>query len=109
MIKQLIQLGCLVALAFPIASTAQDNVDQAMMQKIRQEGLQHSKVMDIAFNLTDKSGSRLTNSAGFSRAANYAKETLTNWGVKKAVIEAWGEFGKGWELEKMYSGNGTLL
>ena len=102
MIKQLIQLGCLVALAFPMASTAQDNVDQAMMQKIRQEGLQHSKVMDIAFNLTDKSGSRLTNSAGFSRAANYAKETLTNWGVKKAVIEPWGEFGKGWELEKMY-------
>ena len=100
--KQLIQLGCLLALAFPVASIAQENVDQAMMQKIRQEGLQHSKVMDIAFNLTDKSGSRLTNSAGFSRAANYAKETLTNWGVAKAVIEPWGEFGKGWELEKMY-------
>ena len=61
--KQLIQLGCLVALAFPLASAAQENVDQAMMQKIRKEGLEHSKVMDIAFNLTDKSGSRLTNSA----------------------------------------------
>jgi hypothetical protein len=100
--KQLIKLGCLVALAFPIASYAQETVDQAMMQKIRTEGLQHSKVMDIAFNLTDKSGNRLTNSAGFSRAANYAKETLTNWGVAKAAIEPWGEFGKGWELEKMY-------
>ncbi len=100
--KQLIQLGCLVALALPMASKAQENVDLAMMQKIRQEGLQHSKVMDIAFNLTDKSGNRLTNSAGFSRAANYAKETLTSWGVAKAAIEPWGEFGKGWELEKMY-------
>ena len=100
--KQLIQLGCLVALAFPMSSHAQETVDLAMMQKIRQEGLQHSKVMDIAFNLTDKSGNRLTNSAGFSRAANYAKETLTSWGVAKAAIEPWGEFGKGWELEKMY-------
>jgi hypothetical protein len=100
--KQLIKLGCLVALAFPMVSHAQETVDQAMMQKIRTEGLQHSKVMDIAFNLTDKSGSRLTNSAGFSRAANYAKETLTSWGVAKAAIEPWGEFGKGWELEKMY-------
>jgi hypothetical protein len=100
--KQLIKLGCLVALAFPMVSHAQETVDQAMMQKIRQEGLQHSKVMDIAFNLTDKSGNRLTNSAGFSRAANYAKETLTSWGVAKAAIEPWGEFGKGWELEKMY-------
>ena len=100
--KHLIQLGCLVALAFPIASNAQENVDLAMMQKIRQEGLQNSKVMDIAFNLTDKSGNRLTNSAGFSRAANYAKETLTSWGVAKATIDPWGEFGKGWDLEKMY-------
>jgi len=100
--KQLIQLGCLVALAFPMATKAQENVDLAMMQKIRQEGLQHSQVMDIAFNLTDKSGNRLTNSAGFSRAANYAKETLTSWGVAKAAIEPWGEFGKGWDLEKMY-------
>jgi hypothetical protein len=100
--KQLIQLGCLVALAFPLASAAQENVDQAVMQKIRTEGLQHSQVMDIAFNLTDKSGNRLTNSAGFSRAANYAKETLTSWGVAKATIDPWGEFGKGWDLEKMY-------
>ncbi|MEY4053090.1 MAG: hypothetical protein RL034_8, partial [Bacteroidota bacterium] len=100
--KQLIQLGCLVALAFPLASAAQESVDQSVMQKIRTEGLQHSQVMDIAFNLTDKSGNRLTNSAGFSRAANYAKETLTSWGVAKATIDPWGEFGKGWDLEKMY-------
>ncbi len=100
--KQLIKLGCLVALAFPMASHAQETVDQAMMQKIRTEGLQNSKVMDIAFNLTDKSGSRLTNSAGYTRAANYAKDALTNWGVAKATIEPWGEFGKGWDLEKMY-------
>jgi hypothetical protein len=36
------------------------------------------------------------------RAANYAKETLSGWGVENARLEAWGEFGKGWDLEKMY-------
>ena len=38
--------------------------------KIRKEGMVNSKVMDIAFHLTDVSGPRLTNSPGFFRAAN---------------------------------------
>jgi acetylornithine deacetylase/succinyl-diaminopimelate desuccinylase-like protein len=88
-------------LAFPIVNYAQE-VNASVMQKIRKEGLQNSKVMDIAFNLTDKSGSRLANSAGYARAANYAKETLESWGMQNARLEAWGEFGKGWDLEKMY-------
>ncbi|MGB4845831.1 MAG: peptidase M28, partial [Ferruginibacter sp.] len=41
--------------------------------KIRKEGLDNSKVMDIAFQLTDVSGPRLTNSPGFFRAASWAK------------------------------------
>ncbi len=67
----------LLALSLPVAALAQEKVDMSMMQKIREEGLKRSQVMDIAFNLTDKSGNRLTNSAGYMRAANYAKEALT--------------------------------
>lgn len=97
------RLAVLLALAFPFAGQSQvEKIDQAMMQKIRKEGLENSKVMEIAFNLTDKSGNRLTNSPGFMRAANYAKETLAGWGLPNAAIEPWGEFGKGWELEKSY-------
>jgi len=93
----------LLALALPFAGFSQDEkVDLSMMQKIRKEGLENSKVMEIAFNLTDKSGNRLTNSPGFMRAANYAKETLAGWGLQNASIEPWGEFGKGWELQKSY-------
>jgi len=96
-------LAVLLALASPFAIHAQsEKVDAAMMQRIRKEGLENSKVMDIAFNLTDKSGSRLTASPGFVRAANYAKETLNGWGLQNVVIDPWGEFGKGWELEKSY-------
>lgn len=99
--KKIIGLGIIALLAIPTINFAQE-VDASMMQKIREEGLQHSKVMDIAFNLTDKNGSRLANSEGYMRAANYVKETLSGWGVENSRLEAWGEFGKGWDLEKMY-------
>jgi len=93
----------ILALASPFVLMAQEEkVDLNMVQKIRKEGLENSKVMDIAFNLTDMSGNRLTNSPGYNRAADYAKETLKGWGIQNASIDPWGEFGKGWELEKSY-------
>jgi hypothetical protein len=88
--------------SIPMISFSQEAIDASVMQKIREEGLTRSKVMDIAFNLTDKNGSRLTNSEGYMRAANYAKEALGGWGMANAVIDPWGEFGKGWDLQKMY-------
>lgn len=92
-----------LAMAGPLLSFAQqENIDQQMVQKIRKEGLEHSKVMEIAFNLTDMSGNRLTNSPGFTRAANYAINSLGQWGITNGVLDPWGEFGKGWELEKSY-------
>lgn len=70
--------------------------------KIRKEGLENSKVMDIAFHLTDVSGPRLTNSPGFFRAANWAKDELTRMGLVNAAIEPWGDFGTGWEQTRCY-------
>lgn len=79
-----------------------EKVDTNIMNQIRKEGLQNSKVMDIAFHLTDASGPRLTASPGFMRAANYAKDQLTKWGLVNAMLDPWGDFGKSWELEKSY-------
>ncbi|NBA85556.1 M20/M25/M40 family metallo-hydrolase [Emticicia sp. CRIBPO] len=79
-----------------------EKVDLEIVKKIRQEGLQNSKVMDIAFNLTDANGPRLQGSPGFMKAANYSKNKLNEWGLKSARLESWGDFGKGWELEKSY-------
>ncbi|MEO6252467.1 MAG: M20/M25/M40 family metallo-hydrolase [Ferruginibacter sp.] len=70
--------------------------------KIRKEGLENSKVMDIAFHLTDVSGPRLTNSPGFFRAASWAKDQLAKMGLANAVIEPWGDFGTGWEQTRCY-------
>lgn len=73
-----------------------------MINRIRKEGMDNSKVMDIAFYLTDVSGPRLTISPGYTRASNWAKNKLSEWGVKNTNLEAWGEFGKGWEQQRCY-------
>ena len=71
-------------------------------QKIKNEGLSNSKLMDLAFHLTDASGPRLTNSPGFFRAANWAKEELIKMGLVNVALEPWGDFGKGWEQTRCY-------
>src|SRR6478672_7010708 len=94
-------IACVIV---PACLIAQENIDNAMMQKIIQEAFAHSQVMNIAFNLTDSSGPRLTGSPGFMRAANYAKQQLSQWGLVNAKLDEWGDFGKSWELEKSYVG-----
>lgn len=78
-------------------------VDLEAIHRIKQEGLNNSKVEEIAFRLTDASGPRLTNSPGYKRAADWAVQQLTGWGLKNATLEKWGDFGKGWQIEKSYA------
>lgn len=95
-------LSIILFLGISWSLIAQDVVDQEAVKKIRKEGLENSQVMDIAFNLTDVSGPRLQGSPGFKKAANYAQGKLKEWGLENIQYEAWGEFGKGWEVQKSY-------
>lgn len=85
-----------------MAWAQKEPVDLEMVYQIKREGLQNSQVMKTALYLTDVAGPRLTNSPGYTRAATWAKDQLSEWGLKNARLEAWGEFGKGWENEKLY-------
>lgn len=80
----------------------EEKLNMEMISKIRKEGLDNSKVMEIAMYLTDVSGPRLTASPGYMRAAQWAKNKLSEWGLANAALEPWGEFGKGWEQQKCY-------
>jgi carboxypeptidase Q len=106
--KWLISFGFLFVMQATIADPGKKNnpeeksLSAETIQKIRKEGLENSKVMEYAFRLTDVSGPRLTVSPGFTRAANWAKATLSDLGLQNARIEPWGEFGKGWEMQKCY-------
>lgn len=77
-------------------------IDQGALWKIRKEGLENSQVEIIAHRITDVSGSRLTNSPGFRRAAEWAVGQMTVWGLQNPRLEEWGEFGNGWQFEKSY-------
>jgi hypothetical protein len=92
----------LATLLFISFISAQEKIDMDMINKIKKEGMDNSKVMDIARHLTDINGPRLTNSPGFMRAANWVKNELSDWGLANPKLEPWGEFGKGWEQEKCY-------
>ncbi|MEI9908951.1 MAG: hypothetical protein WDO71_04345 [Bacteroidota bacterium] len=70
--------------------SAQEKVDTDMMNKIRNEGLNNSKVMDIAFQLTDVSGPRLTKSPGYDRAANWGYHRIKKMGLRKCIAGTMG-------------------
>ena len=98
------QLRLLVfLLALPLLTLSQvEKLDLDIIDKIKNEGLNNSKVMETAFQLTDVNGPRLTNSTGFKKAINYVKGQLANWGLKNVRTESFGEFGKGWDLQRSY-------
>lgn len=89
-------------LLLPLIVPAQDAVDTVMMQKIKDEEIIHSKIISLAYNLTDACGPRLTNSPGYRKAVAWAVGQLKEWGIN-AAPEAWGEFGKGWGTEQVYA------
>jgi len=89
----------ILSLAVSAQVSQVEKVDQEMMKKIREEGMQRSQVMETLSWLTDVHGPRLTNSPQFNRACEWAKGKLTEWGLQNATLEAWGPFGRGWALE----------
>ena len=70
------------------------------LEKIMNEGMNNSKVMDTLSYLTDVIGGRLTNSPNMKRANEWTRDTMAGWGMKNAQLEAWGPFGRGWSLKK---------
>ncbi|MFD0765758.1 M28 family metallopeptidase [Mucilaginibacter lutimaris] len=94
---------CMAITGLAGSAIAQETVDQAAVQKIREEGLNHSKVMETAFYLTDVAGPRLSNSPGLKRAQDWAVNQLKTWGMANSKLEPWGKFGKGWEVQKNYA------
>jgi carboxypeptidase Q len=77
------------------AAAAEDAV-----ARIKDEGMNRSQAMATIRYLTDVIGPRLTNSPGQRRANQWTKQQLEKWGLKNALVDPWGEFGRGWELKR---------
>src|SRR6185369_9586554 len=76
-----------------------EKVDTEVVNKIKEEGLKKSQVMETISFLTDVHGPRLTNSPQLRNAAEWTKGRLTKWGLENVHLEPWGPFGRGWSLE----------
>jgi carboxypeptidase Q len=76
---------------------ATEALDMTMYQRIREEGLNRSHVMEFATALMDGIGPRLTGSPNLKKANEWTRDTLTKIGLENAHLEDWGEFGLGWQ------------
>jgi hypothetical protein len=79
--------------------SAQETVDQAMVERIRGEGLDRSQVHSMFAYLVDVIGPRLTATPAYKTAADWSRDQLAKWGLQDARLESW-EFGRGWQLEQ---------
>jgi carboxypeptidase Q len=87
----------------PVIVAAQtEPVDLKVIELIKQEVFNNSKINETAIYLTDAIGPRLSGSSSLEKANFWAKNQLMEWGMSNVRIEPWGEFGRGWENEKFY-------
>lgn len=70
------------------------------IERIKEEGLKRSQIMPTLDYLTNAIGPRLTGSPALKRANNWTRDKLTEWGLQRAHLEAWGPFGRGWSLKR---------
>ncbi|MEQ9400554.1 MAG: M20/M25/M40 family metallo-hydrolase [Longimicrobiales bacterium] len=85
------------------AQIAREGVDLDMVERIREEGTERSRIEELARHLTEVIGPRLTGSPGMDAANAWTQETFRSWGLDNPRLEVWGAFGRGWRNEA-YSG-----
>jgi hypothetical protein len=99
-------LSFIVLLSVPVtagAQVAQESVDLAVIEQIREEGLERSQLPQLARHLVEVIGPRLTGSPGMMKANEWTASKFREWGLSNVTVEPWGEFGRGWERVE-YSG-----
>ena len=82
------------------AAAAQRESDSALLQKIRAEGTERSQALAAFDQFVTVIGPRLTGSPEYKNAAEWARGTLTRWGLSNPRLEPW-EFGRGWALDRL--------
>ena len=84
---------------------AGEKIDYDAINKIKAEGMQNSKVMELSSWLTDVYGPRLTGSPGAQKSAEWVVAKMKEWGLQNVTLEKWtnqAPFERGWTNEKFY-------
>lgn len=97
--KKLTYTVWILFLALNLGLAQGEPVHQEVNALIRTEALEQSEVMELASWMTDVYGPRLTGSPNLAKAKGWAMEQLEEWGWQNVREEAWGPFGRGWDVE----------
>lgn len=90
----------LVVLSLCSASVStQEPVDQAMLARIRAEGLERSQILETFHHLVTAIGPRLTNSPAHRQSVEWTMARLKAAGLSNVHSEPFA-FGRGWTLER---------
>jgi carboxypeptidase Q len=83
------------------AAASAEQVDSDTFRRIREEGLERSRVMRTALMLSDAHGARLAGTPEFRAAAEWARTELESYRLTSAVLEPWGKRrGSSWAVER---------
>ncbi len=93
-----LQLSLIAAWLAPALALAAGKPDPDVINAIRDQGFNHSQVMQTLQHLTDSIGPRLTNSPSMREASRWTRDQLTAWGMANAHLENF-EFGRGWSYD----------
>ena len=82
----------LIMLAGPAGAQQADD-----MNRVIDQGLNHSQVMQIAEHMDDRIGARLTNSPQMRQAEAWTQSQFKSWGLRNIRKEGF-PFGRGWSI-----------
>ena len=82
---------------------AQEKLDLQMLDRIRAEGLNNSKITDLLVYLCDVYAPRLPASPQYVQACEWVVARAKELGLANAAMEPYGTFGRSWELQKYYA------
>lgn len=93
----------LLLAAMPLAGQqAQEHIDLSVLNQIKDQAFNHSKVMEHLFYISDVYGPRVNGSPNHHAAAEWAIKQLEAYGLKNVHLESWGPFGNSWQYKKFY-------
>ncbi len=93
--------ACSLAFLFAavILALAEDKADLSAIFKIKDEGLNHSQVMEVLSYLSDVYAPRLAGSPEKRQGEEWVMKKLKEWGFENVHTEKYA-FGRSWQLEK---------
>jgi hypothetical protein len=94
--RLLVPFASFALLAAPVAAQP---VDRAQINRIIDQGFNHSEVMDTAAYLTDRIGGRMTNSPQMRQAEQWTQQRFRDWGLANVHAEGF-DFGRGWSVNR---------